>query len=181
MDSETVPDHDLVKKCGDGDDEAFEMLYERYRLQLYSYLNKMLPGQAATVDDLYQQTWIRVLDNLATYREQQRFISWLFRIAHNLAVDHFRRESRFQSVDVDEHLEVPAGNPWDQIDHEELMAALDVAITELGPDQREVLLLRQQGMPFKEIAVLQKASINTVLGRMRYAIKRLQQLLRDRL
>lgn len=177
MDSGSVPDSELVKRCTDGDDEAFEMLYNRYRLQLYSYLNKLLPGQTATVDDLFQQTWVKVLDVLPRYQDKNRFLSWVFRIAHNLAIDHFRRESRQEFVEVHERIPDEGTVPWDRVHREELKSSLADALAELSEEQREVVVLRQQGVPFKEIAEIQEVSINTVLGRMHYAVKRLRSVL----
>ena len=74
MNRDAVPDSELVLRCRDGDQEAFETLYQRYRLPLYSHLNRMLPRQTALVDDLYQQTWLRVLDHVGEYRERQQFL-----------------------------------------------------------------------------------------------------------
>jgi len=179
MNNGTPADSELITRCRDGDDKAFETLYQRYRLQLYSYLNKLLPGQAPLVDDLYQQTWLRALEVLDGYQEQNRFLSWLFRIAHNLAVDHIRRESKREFVGLDERLPDPGAAPWERMDEAEIRSRLGKAILELPPDQREVVLLRQQGVPFKEIAEIQQANVNTVLGRMHYAVKKLQQLLAD--
>ena len=179
MDSERVTDKQLIARCGNGDEQAFEMLYQRYRRQLYSYLNKLVPGQSALADDLYQQTWIKLLKSLPRYRHQGKFLSWVFRVAHNLAIDHFRRESKQQFVVVDEQLPDPTPISWDKIDTEGLYERLGRAIQELPADQREVVLLRQQEISFKEIAEIQDASINTVLGRMHYAIKKLRSMLAD--
>lgn len=177
--SRTVADSDLISRCRDGDEDAFEGLYHRYRLQLYSYLNKLFPGRSALADDLFQETWLKALDGLARYRHQQRFVSWLFRIAHNLAVDHIRRESRLEDVPVDETLEAPTRVPWEALDDEQLRTRVEHAIGELSDEQREVVLLRQQGIPFKEIAAIQRVSINTVLGRMHYAVRKLKRELVD--
>ena len=169
-----LPDSELVLRCRDGDQQAFETLYHRYRLPLYSYLNKLLPGQSARVDDFYQQTWLRVLDHLEGYREQQQFLSWLFRIAHNLVVDHFRREAKQEFVELDERLPDPGSAPWHALDDDQFRTEFEQAIAELAPAQREVVLLRQRGVPFKEIAEIQQTGLNTVLGRMHYAVQRLQ-------
>jgi RNA polymerase sigma-70 factor (ECF subfamily) len=173
-------DGELIRRYLDGDEAAFECLYDRYRKPLYSFLNSMLPGQSAAVDDLYQQTWLRALRGLAGYRHSQRFISWLFRIARNLAIDHVRRRSRAEEVPLSDALPAgPDGIPGRDVAHAERGEALRRAINGLPDDLREVLLMRQQGMPFKEIAVIQRVSINTVLGRMRYAVLRLRKTLAD--
>lgn len=177
MNSAHADDSELIARCGNGDEQAFELLYQRYRLQLYSYLNKLVPGRADIVDDLYQQTWIRVLDSLARYREQKHFLSWLFRIAHNLAMDHFRQQAKHETVELDEKASVTENPPWVDTDRQELAAALGKAVEELPREQREVFLLRQQGIPFKEIAAVQEVGLNTALGRMHYAVNSLRQLL----
>lgn len=179
MTHDNLADIELVHRCRDGDEQAFQDLYDSCRRPLFSYLNKLLPGQAALVDDLFQETWIRVLENLDGYKDRQRFSAWLFRIAHNLAVDHFRRASKQELVPIDDRITAPADMPWETLDRAELDAALERALAGLGTEQQEVVLLRRQGMPFREIAGLQGVSINTVLGRMHYAVRNLQRLLAE--
>ena len=172
-------DGDLIRRYTDGDDGAFDILYGRYRRQLYAYLNRLLPGQPQLADDMYQQTWTRVLENLPRYREKQRFLSWAFRIAHNLAVDYFRRDAHVDRVEIDERLPGQTPEAWRDMDRRDLGAALARAVEALSPEQREVFLLRQQDVPFKEIATIQQTGINTVLGRMHYAVRNLRGLLAD--
>lgn len=175
-----VTDGDLIRAYQDGDDAAFESLYRRYRKPLFAYLNRMLPAQQALVDDLYQQTWVKVLANLPRYEDKQHFISWLLRIAHNLAVDHCRRANHAEHVESDDTIpDQRSPKPWDGMHREELRAALGQAISQLPIDQREVFLMRQRDMPFKAIAAIQETSLNTALGRMRYAILGLRKLLAD--
>jgi len=173
-------DKQLIDAYLSGDVSSFDLLYDRYRRPLYSYLNKLLPGQTATADDLFQKTWMKALANLARYQDQQTFFSWLVRIAHNSAIDHFRREGKASHVDVDElSLAADGGAPWEALSDRELSDALSRAIATLPPDQREVLLLRRQGVPFKAIAEVQGSTLNTVLGRMHYAVNKLRQQLTD--
>ncbi len=179
MHDDSPPDNELISRCQAGDEDAFEVLYSRYRLQLYSYLNKLLPGRAAEVDDLYQQVWIKVLDNLRKYRHQQRFISWLFRIAHNMTIDLFRREARRETVELSDNVDADEPMPWVELDRNVIMERLDSAIADLTPEQREVVLMRRRGIAFKEIAEIQDASVNTVLGRMHYAVKKLRLALSE--
>lgn len=172
-------DHGLIAAYAGGDAEAFDRLYARYRLPLYGYLNRLVPGDAATVDDLFQQTWSRVLDALPRYREGQRFLSWCFRIAHNAAMDHYRGVPKEQ-VELSEEVEavVPddqARTAWELLAGEELHAALADGIKRLAAEQREVVLLRQQGLSFQEIADVQRSPLNTVLGRMHYAVRHLRR------
>lgn len=177
---ETTDDLKLIRRCLAGDHEAFHVLYGRYRLQLYSYLGKMLPGDTHLVDDLFQQTWLRVLENLDRYEHRQKFISWLFRIAHNLVVDQVRRQGRREMVEIDDKLaDEDACEAWEEMDRETLIKAVAEAAASLAPEQQEVLALRQQGVAFREIAEIQHTNINTVLGRMHYAVKRLRRILSD--
>lgn len=177
MEPQPVSDSDLVSRCRQGDLSAFEVLYQRYRLPLYSYLNRLVSGQSQTADDLFQQTWVKVLDNLGRYSEQQRFVSWLFRIAHNTAMDHFRRDGQREMVEVTESCAVDDSGPWEDLDRQVLLDAVEAALGTLAPEQREVVLLRQRGLSFKDIAAIQKSSINTVLGRMHYAVQHLRRRL----
>jgi len=177
---ETTDDLKLIRRCLAGDQEAFPVLYGRYRLQLYSYLGKMLPGDTHLVDDLFQQTWLRVLENLERYEHRQKFISWLFRIAHNLVVDQVRRQGRREMVEINDRLaDEDATEVWEEMDRETLIQAVAQAAASLAPEQQEVLALRQQGVAFREIAEIQNTNINTVLGRMHYAVKRLRRILSD--
>ncbi|MBN2449128.1 MAG: sigma-70 family RNA polymerase sigma factor [Lentisphaeria bacterium] len=177
MDHDATTDNEWIEGWLRGDQEAFEALYNRYRLPLYSYLNRMVPGQSQLADDLFQQVWIRVLENLERYRDKQRFVSWLFRIAHNLVVDHIRRETRNPMEEVNERTAVDESAPWEELDREVLIQAVERASADLPEAQREVLLLRQQGVSFREIAAIQSTGINTVLGRMHYAVKGLRRSL----
>lgn len=176
--SQDLADKTLIEGYLDGNTGYFEMLYQRYRRPLYAYLNKMLPGQPATVDDLFQQAWIKAVNRLGKYEDRQSFLSWLIRIAHNNAIDHFRKGSREQHVELDE-AQVPdeRGIPWKSMSQSELGQALAAAVQQLPADQREVFILRQERTPFKEIAAIQDCSLNTVLGRMHYAVQKLRLLL----
>jgi RNA polymerase sigma-70 factor (ECF subfamily) len=185
MDERNSSDRELVVAYLQGSADAFDRLYDRYRKPLYGYLSQLVPGRSALADDLFQQTWVKVLDALPRYQEQQKFIGWLFRIAHNLVMDNFRAAGTGQGegdVALEEIEEVVAAGGMDaaeQVADGELKEALARVIGNLGAEQKEVLLLRQQGIPFKEIAEIQKVSINTVLGRMHYAVQNIRRELRE--
>lgn len=173
-------DQELIQAYLNGNQDGFAILYERYRKPLYGYLNKMLPGQHATVDDLYQQAWLKAIDNLAKYEHRQQFFAWLVRIAHNTAIDHFRRSRKHETVDLDEGEFAATGDaPYGRLTSAELAQAVAKAVGELPEEQREVFMLRQNNVSFKEIASLQDCSINTALGRMHYAVNKLRQILHD--
>ncbi len=173
-------DQELIEAFRRGDHEAFEILYSRYRRPLYHYLNQMMPGQTTMVDDLFQNTWIKAIDNLGKYQHRHSFFAWLVRIGHNMAVDHFRQASQRETVEVtEEQLASSRGIPWREIGTRELGKAIQGAIEQLPVEQKEVFMLRQNNVAFIEIAQLQNCSLNTALGRMHYAVNKLRQILQD--
>ena len=181
MDQENtqLTDSELVVRCRRRDEAAFNVLYARYRLQLFSYLHKLLPNNRSLVDDIFQQVWMKVVSNWDRYNDQQRFLAWLCRIGHNLVMDYYRSEARGEKVELTDNLPSDYSSAAEGIDRGILDEALAKAIQELSPEQMEVLKLRQQGVSFKEIADIQRSNINTVLGRMHYAVSKLKVLLRD--
>lgn len=178
MDSE-VTDRKLIDGYLAGNSACFDQLYERYRRPLYSFLNGMLPGQPDIADDLYQKTWIKVINNLGRYHEKSTFLSWLLRIARNNAIDHFRREKKNVHENIEDHAIAGRDEPWHRLHRQELAVAVQEAIGKLAEEQREVFLLRQEGVSFRDIAEISHCSVNTALGRMHYAVRKLRSLLRD--
>ncbi len=174
-------DYELISAYLAGDESAFEELYHRYRRMLYAYLNGLLPGRQAEADEVFQLAWIKVVDQLKSYRDQGCFSAWLFRIARNLLIDRVRKDKHETGmVELDREdapaVAAPAGSePWRPLDEEDLGSAIRQALAELPQEQREVFLMRSHAeMPFKEIAKVQQCSINTVLARMQYALKHLR-------
>ncbi len=179
MDNE-IPDIELIRRFAGNDSSAFEILYERYRRQLYSYINRLLPGQHALADDIFQQTWLRIIAQLGTYRHSERFLAWAMRISHNLAVDHFRRAKFEVPTDFQELpnlFQDDSGDFWEAIDSRRLSAAVEDCASKLPPEQREVFICRQNGLSFKEISEIQGCSINTALARMQYALRNIRKCL----
>ena len=178
---EDLPDKQLIALYLGKDDRAFEILYERYKNAVYSYLNKLLPGQTALVDDLFQQAWMKVVVNIGKYKDTYNFLAWVLRIARNLSIDHFRKESRKKTTPM-EDVEPPGSAldlPSSDLEHGELGQAIAEAVETLPLEQREVFVLRQQNVPFKEIAVIQETTLNTTLGRMHYAVDKLRSKLKE--
>jgi RNA polymerase sigma-70 factor, ECF subfamily len=170
-------DKKYIRKYLRGDQEAFEMLYEKYKKQLYSYLNGLVPQHPQLANDLFQQTWIKAIDNLAKYNAKGIFFAWLSRIAHNLFIDYYRK-SKFE-ISKDIELGYSKNTPQKEMEKKEFIADLKNKVLSLEVNQREVFMLRQRGVSFKEIADIQNVSINTVLGRMRYAVDKLREQLKD--
>lgn len=172
-------DLELIRRYVSGDNDAFDVLYERYKRPLYAYLNRLLSGRHDVADDLFQQLWLKIISNMPQYECRQRFLSWALRIAHNLAIDTFRRQERDPAPLPEEAENMLGSNeePWLDMDRAELATAINAAMETLTPELREVFALRMEKMSFKEIAEIQGCSINTALGRMHYALKNLQNIL----
>ena len=174
---EESTDGELIRRYLEEDARAFDVLYERYKRQMYAYLNRLLPGKYALADDIFQQTWLKAIRNMKDYRDDQKFLAWMMRISHNLAIDYFRQSKR-QNSDVELNDEKITSSGWDQpwmrLDNEELGKALEECISRLNDTQREVFLMRQEDLSFKDIAQVQNTSINTALGRMQYALRNLR-------
>ncbi len=174
-----IPDQDLIRMYLDGDSAAFDLLYERYRRQLYGYLQNLLRGGNANADDIFQRTWLKAIDNLSRYENREKFSAWLMRIAYHQAIDQFRSGKRRAETEFDEKFEavLPAADsfaPDSGIQNRELADAISEAVQTLSPEIRAVFLMRCENISFKEIAAMQKCSINTCLARMQYAFKKLR-------
>ncbi len=176
-------DYELIQAWLGGDQRAFEELFRRYKRPLYGYLSRMLTHDAMTVDDIFQQLWLRVMKKLPDYREQDRFGAWLFRIGRNLVIDHYRSRGRRPgevSLEEFDGAEVPGDapdEPWRGLDDAALQAAVEEAVEELPPEQKEVFICRRNSLTFREIAEIQACPVNTALARMQYALKFLRKRL----
>lgn len=167
--------------------EAMGALVDHYRRPLFGFIAKMMEGHA-DAEEIFQETWVRALSNIARYRED-KFLSWLFRIAHNLVIDRARRGKRLVELDrpqdedggsLQENMASPVRGPDDAVRARELGARIGEAVRRLPDEQREVFLMRTEGdLPFKEIARIQGVSINTALARMQYALQKLRAELKD--
>jgi RNA polymerase sigma-70 factor (ECF subfamily) len=182
------PDYDdnLVASYLAGDLAAFDQLFERHRRGLFSYLYSMVRSRA-DVEDLFQETFLRAIKALPRYRARGKFRAWLYKIARNLARDRVRelmargkpvRLGTLSSEDVESRqtvLDLPDGrpDPSDAAVSHEKQDWIDRALETLPAPQREVFVLREYaGMPFKEIALVQRRPIGTVLARMHYALEK---------
>ena len=179
-----TPDIALIHAYAKGDDKAFETLYHRYRRQLYGFLRN-LTGNPSVADEIFEETWVKVIDKLPSYRDDGKFSAWLFRVGRNLFIDHIRREKHFAGalrIDDEEVLELPGNGtlePDQTVQNGDLAQVLHSAVQSLPEEQKEVFLLRQQDLSFKEIAEIQNCPINTALGRMQSALKSLRKIIQD--
>ena len=181
--AEQVSDSVLIAAAKNGDNDAWETLFERYRRPLYAFISRMLNGDIMTADDIFQDLWIKVLNKLSVYQEDGKFSAWLFRVARNQVLEHFRREkSRAKIGRVTEDGELPDqvscnNSPVSALAEKELSEKLEELLNELPPEQKEVFIMRQNNLSFKEIAEIQKCPINTALGRMHNCLKFLRHRL----
>ena len=153
------------------------MLYERYRRPVYAFISRTLNGDSMTADDIFQDLWIKVMNKISAYQEDGRFSAWLFRIAHNQVLEHFRREkSRSKIGKVTDDGEIPDQisnrfSPVSALAEKELSERLEALLNQLPPEQKEVFIMRQNNLSFKEIAAIQKCPVNTALGRLHNCLK----------
>jgi RNA polymerase sigma-70 factor, ECF subfamily len=175
----------LIRKYIEGEESALGILIEKHQSKIYGFIYSKIKDKDLC-DDIFQDTFIKVIKTLKSnsYNEEGKFVPWVMRIAYNLVIDHFRRAKKmpFQR-DTDEYsvfslLTDSSLNVENQIILEQVELDLSRIIDELPPDQREVLVMRiHQDLSFKEIADLTGVSINTALGRMRYAIMNLRKVI----
>ncbi len=169
-----VADEDLMLAYQGGDARAFEALYRRHRSRLFRFVLRNLKHRAAA-EELYQEAWMRVIEARSRYAVQARFTTWLYTIAHNLMVDHWRRAG-LALVPLDEE-SVAACTP-DTLRHVEGRAALArfaAALEGLPAAQREAFLLHEEaGLSVAEIAAVTGAGEETAKSRLRYALAKLK-------
>ncbi len=172
----------LIEACLNGNSNSFSYLIKLHKKPLFTYLYR-LSGDKDTAEDLLQDTILKVWQNLKNYDEQNKFSSWLFSIAHNIAIDTLRkRKVRNNIIYVDEIQEPDNSlNPFTILIKKESGQRISDAINKLPDKQKQVFLLRQHGeMTFKEIAQLLNEPLNTVLGHMHYAVEKLRKELVDK-
>jgi len=181
-------DEDLMQDYAAGNAAAFDVLYERHKGGVYRYLVRQC-GNAGTADELFQDVWMNVIRVRASYEPTAKFTTWLYRIAHNRLVDHWRATGRVELVssgggDDDDPLDAIPGarndEPHVRVAAREIGARIRQALAALPAAQREAFLLHQEGgLELAEIAELTGAGIETVKSRIRYALAKLRAELGD--
>ena len=182
-------DEELVKLYVQGNNEAFDALLSRYNTKVYNYIYGFVHNEALA-EDLLEETLIKAIITIKQggYSESGKFSSWLMRIAHNKVFDVFRLEKHDNTVSNDEYdvdlydySQLLEGNVEDNIVADQTIDELKYLITLLNEDQREIIKMRYyQELSFKEISDITGVSINTALGRMRYAILNLRKLAEEK-
>jgi len=179
-----VEDSQLVKKYIQGDERAIEALINRHNSRLTGFIYSKV-GDRELTEDIFQDTFMKVIRTLkrGAYNEEGKFLPWVMRIAHNLVIDHFRKHNRMpmynskESYNIFSLLGDDKLNAEKQLIKEQIDSDLLRMIKELPEDQQEVLEMRiYKDMSFKEISDNTGVSINTALGRMRYALINLRKL-----
>mgnify|MGYP001367349935 FL=1 len=185
--SNSLDDAHLVSNYVNGCEKSLEVLVNKHKFKLYNFIySKVLNKDNA--EDLFQETFIKVIKTLkrGVYNEEGKFLPWIMRIAHNLVIDFFRKNKRFPSFDKNEKYDIfqliKDENPSIEkhLIDKQILNDLKKIIVKLPQDQKEVLNMRlYKEMSFKEISETTGVSINTALGRMRYAIINLRKLITE--
>ena len=181
----TLSDEKLVVLYVNGENQAFDVLVERYKDRVYTYIYHTVKCEELA-DDIFQETFVKAIItiNQGRYTENGKFLPWIFRIAHNLIIDYYRQEKseNTQSCDAEEvdilnRKDLSECTIEDQMVTEQIHQDIKNLVNALPDSQKEVLLMRYyKNMSFKEIAETTNVSINTALGRMRYAILNMRRI-----
>ena len=189
MKMEAIGEHRLIREFLEGKPSSLQELIERHQTRLYSYIFVMVKDKQLA-DDLFQDTFVKVINTIKSgnYNDEGKFIQWVMRIAHNLVIDHFRKQKKlnFAEVTNDQYnlmdtLKVTDPSIEDVLVTEQIHKDIQLLIGHLPEEQKEVLYLRcYTGLSFKDIAEQTEVSINTALGRMRYALINLRKLIKEK-
>ncbi|WP_426092089.1 RNA polymerase sigma factor [Flavobacterium sp. DSR3-2] len=180
-----LPDASLVKEYVAGNEDALAKLIKRHEGKIYGFIYSKIPDRDIT-NDIFQDTFIKVIKTLKSnsYNEEGKFLPWVMRISHNLVVDHYRKTKKmpmFRETEEFSIFSIMSDNSLtieNKIISEQVQMDLQKLIEGLPADQKEVLVMRMyQDMSFKEISEITGVSINTALGRMRYALMNLRKVI----
>jgi len=179
-------DNELVQRFISGDTNSLEILIHRHKSRIFSYIMLIVKNQELA-EDIFQETFIKVIRSLkrGKYTENGKFVSWVLRISHNLIIDHFRKEklkgtisSDNAGMDIFNSQKFSEDTIEDQMVTAQILSEVKELINELPEDQQQVIYMRHyMGLSFKEIAEQTDVSINTALGRMRYALINMRKLI----
>ena len=185
MDFQLTSDQDLIHLYIAGNEAGLQELIRRYQSKIYTSIYLLVKDEYLA-EDIFQDTFIKVINTLKAgrYNEEGKFLPWVIRIAHNLVIDHFRREKRTPVINNGDDFDIfeVLGRYDESIEvREQTHRDLKALIHLLPAEQKEVLIMRHYGdLSFKEIADITEVSINTALGRMRYALNNLRKMLQSK-
>lgn len=183
-----ITDQELIGRYLTGNQSSLELLIRRHKNRVFAYI-LMIVKDKELAEDLFQDTFIKVINTIrsGTYKEEGKFIQWVMRISHNLIIDYFRKSKRIPIVenrddfDIFEKVRIPVESIEEQLITEQIHKDVKKLIDYLPKEQRDVLVMRHYGdMSFKDIAEVTNVSINTALGRMRYALINLRKLVDEK-
>ncbi len=183
--SSKITDQALVKQYEQGNEACLEMLINRHKDRIFTTII-LIVKDSYIAEDLFQETFIKIIKNLkkGKYNEEGKFLPWAMRIARNMAIDYFRKKKRMPTVtnsdgeDVFRKIKIAVDNREEQIIRTEKEDMVRSVINRLPEEQRQVLILRHYGdLSFKEISEMTNVSINTALGRMRYALNNMRKMM----
>ena len=182
-----LSDAELITEYLNGSERSLEKLINRHQLQIFNFINSKVNDRDKS-EDIFQDTFIKVIKTLknGSYNEEGKFLPWVMRIAHNLVIDYFRKSNRIPIIDNKEEFDIfqflsdTTPNAESVLVEDQVLKDIQNLVEELPEDQKEVLIMRlYRDMSFKEIAENTNVSINTALGRMRYAIINLSKMIND--
>jgi len=182
-------DYELIQKFVSGEQSCFEEIIHRHKNKVFAYISMYIRDQAL-VEDIFQDTFLKVIQSVKSgrYYDNGKFLSWVMRIAHNLIIDHFRRNKQMNMMSNDDYesdifnsKKFSDPNIEETIIRRQIKRDVRMIIGRLPDDQKEVVILRHYaGLSFKEIAEITDVSINTALGRMRYALINLRKIMEEK-
>ena len=185
MRKNSTSDSTLVREFIQGNEASLEVLIHRHKQRLYSFIYSKVLHRDLT-EDIFQDTFIKVIRTLkkGSYNEEGKFLPWVMRISHNLVIDHFRKSNRMPSFKNTDEFDIfsvisdGSLNAEKKIIQEQIYSDIRELVEELPLEQKEVLFMRMyKDMSFKEISENTGVSINTALGRIRYALMNLRKLI----
>jgi RNA polymerase sigma factor (sigma-70 family) len=188
MEIDNLKDYELVSRFIDGEQTCIETLINRHKNRVYTYILLIVKNQQLA-EDIFQETFIKVIKSLkkGKYQEKGIFLSWVIRIAHNLIIDYYRKakhlktvSNEYKDIDLFNSKKFADSNVEDRLIEQQIHRDVRLLVDKLPEDQKQVILLRHYGgLSFKEIAEQTEVSINTALGRMRYALINLRKLIKE--
>ena len=189
MKIQNLEDNVLVQQFIDGDQNSLEILITRHKKRVYTYILLIVKNQQLA-EDIFQDTFIKVIKSLrrGKYQDKGKFVSWVLRISHNLVIDHYRKQKYQNTISNDDNeydllnsKNLAEDNIEDLLVQDQIKSHVRLLVDHLPDDQRNVVYLRHYcGLSFKEIADQTGVSINTALGRMRYALINMRRMIEEK-
>ncbi|NVN95903.1 MAG: sigma-70 family RNA polymerase sigma factor [Bacteroidetes bacterium] len=188
MEANVLTDNELIAKYLNGNHQMLECLIFRHQKKIFSYI-LLIVKDKAIAEDIFQDTFIKVINTIRTgsYKEEGKFIQWAIRIAHNLTIDHFRRVKKIPIIpnrddyDIFDTIKIFDESTEEKMITEQIHSDVKSLLELLPDEQKEVIILRHYAdMSFKDIAEQTNVSINTALGRMRYALINMRKIAKEK-